>query len=419
MSKKDKLKKYLKSPYAMRKRVLMEVAKYANKIFNILYNIIDAVFGLVAISIYIFKKKKSSTSNVLVCRYKYYDYHELNPTSYCIEKITMDQSLDEYIKDNPEKNIKYDVFFWDEGLILCSTFQLFKKILCGGYGVVQFSAYSPEGAISQPGYFVMRILRLVANFKLICSEPDAPLSFKRFKKKVKLTDYIYVWVDKFRDAADSPYAKKIKYFVEHHPVWLSSFSVPQQKRKYDVAFIGMVNGSRPSYKYRAESMSRLKKSGFNVFYSGGSGDYPLSNEEMFRVYGNSKIVISFARGVDRDFPELKGRPLEAAGTGALILEESGSQLYKVYEKGVHYDVFDSSEMLIEKIRYYLNNEQMRVKMAQAAHDRWLNNFTGIQWWGDVFNLLNDDKHVSHIEKIMALEAKKSKETQQVHDLEAT
>lgn len=408
MSRMVKLGQYLKSPYAFRARVLVVLKNFFEKIFNVSYNFFETVLGFIAISIYIFKKKNTLDNKVLMCRYKHYDYHNLNPTSDCIEKITMDQSLDEYIKDNPEKNIKYDVFFWDEGLIFCSTFQLFKKIICGKYGVVQFSSYYPKKSISQPSYFSMRALRLVINFKLICTEPDAPISFKPFEKKIKLTDYIYHGIDKFRDAASSPFVKKIKPFGAIHPVWISSFSVPQQKRKYDVAFIGMVNGSRPSYRYRAECMSKLKKCGFNIFYSGGSGDYPISSEEMYRVYGNSKIVISFARGVDKDFPELKGRSFEAAGTGALILEESRSQLYKIYEEGVHYDVFDSSEMLIEKIRYYLNNERMRVKMAQAAHDRWLNNFTGVHWWGDVFNLLNNDEHISHIQKIMALEEKNQK-----------
>ena len=173
MSKKSKFKEYLQRPYAFRLRVLYEVQKYRKqgRVFDPIYRFFEGLFGFISICVYVLKKKKPSKSNVLICTVRNKNYWELSPIAKSVDVIMFEQTLEEYIKVNPEKKIRFDSFYWDQGLILFSTFRLFKKILCGGFGVVVFSAYRPKVFLPQPSYLAIRFLRLVTNFKLICWEP--------------------------------------------------------------------------------------------------------------------------------------------------------------------------------------------------------------------------------------------------------
>jgi hypothetical protein len=39
---------------------------------------------------------------------------------------------------------------------------------------------------------------------------------------------------------------------------------------------------------------------------------------------------------------------------------------------------------VDKIRYYLQNPEKRIKMADAMHQHWLENHSPIKWWEKVF-----------------------------------
>jgi hypothetical protein len=40
---------------------------------------------------------------------------------------------------------------------------------------------------------------------------------------------------------------------------------------------------------------------------------------------------------------------------------------------------------IDKIRYYLNNPEKRIAMADALHKHWLENYSPEKWWQKVFH----------------------------------
>jgi hypothetical protein len=39
---------------------------------------------------------------------------------------------------------------------------------------------------------------------------------------------------------------------------------------------------------------------------------------------------------------------------------------------------------VEKIRYYLNNPDKRIDMANALHQHWVANYSPIKWWEKIF-----------------------------------
>ncbi|MDG2348399.1 MAG: glycosyltransferase, partial [Gammaproteobacteria bacterium] len=167
------------------------------------------------------------------------------------------------------------------------------------------------------------------------------------------------------------------------PQKIAKYNLSQETRKYDVAFCGQIGSYRS---YRRNAIDKLINSNFNFFYSCAEQGFQITYDDMMQAYANSKIVINFSQSTVQDHFQLKGRVFEAIASGALLLEQAGSPIDLCFVVGVHYDVFHSNDELIEKIQYYLDHPSERIKMANAAHLEWINNFSGTHFWKRLIKL---------------------------------
>jgi hypothetical protein len=130
-------------------------------------------------------------------------------------------------------------------------------------------------------------------------------------------------------------------------------------KNYDLAFIGNVGGSE-----RRETLLEQLRHQFNFYpdYSPGFGDRKKQAIRESRILLN----IHFYDGAGFESP----RMFDYLSLGAFVLSERTASSYP-FAKGVDFDDFGSVDDLVQKIRFYLKNNELREKIAehglQTAH----------------------------------------------------
>lgn len=194
--------------------------------------------------------------------------------------------------------------------------------------------------------------------------------------------------------------------------------------KYDVSFVGLPHGERPAV------IQALRDAGINVecFGLGWPGGR-VTQERMIEIFNQSRINLNFTassvaaaptplqkwtdRWISRPLrslpggwranallpgflrlkgPEsgaklihqIKGRTFEVPGCGGFLLSGRADNLQDYYEDGREIGTFGSTAELIEKIRHYLNHEELRASAAEAGWRRTLSEHTYQRRFGDIF-----------------------------------
>jgi len=157
------------------------------------------------------------------------------------------------------------------------------------------------------------------------------------------------------------------------------YPVPGEKR-YDVAFVGRPHKGRP------ELLTFLKQRGIDIRVWGegwelfqqlrDSAHGPLPYFKMIEVFGSSKIVLGMAgRPAVGGTPRIKGRTFEYAACRAFQLTNYDKRIADFFKNGEEIVLYCSKEDLYEKIRYYLEHEEERERIAEAGYRRALKDHT--------------------------------------------
>ncbi len=67
--------------------------------------------------------------------------------------------------------------------------------------------------------------------------------------------------------------------------------------------------------------------------------------------------------------QIKGRVFELGYSGTLLLCDRNPAIDEFYERGKEYEDFESSDECVDKIRFYLDHEDARAKIALAYYER--------------------------------------------------
>lgn len=151
------------------------------------------------------------------------------------------------------------------------------------------------------------------------------------------------------------------------------------EKKYDVTFIGGPHSNR------YEVLRFLKDNSVNLrIFGGGWNNYPdmkdiwggyLSTQDLVKTINESKINLNFLTASIGNVYEMKARLFEIPCTGGFQLCDNWEEVYKFYEKDKEISTFSSKEDLLEKINYYLCNEQEREEITRKAHLRTMKEHT--------------------------------------------
>ena len=191
-------------------------------------------------------------------------------------------------------------------------------------------------------------------------------SYATIADLVLTTDYVSV--DRYRQAGVNAH-----FFVPpiHIPL-----EIPEQIEsdpKYGVSFVGRVDEGKPS---RAEFVRFLARNEIAVSYFSSSGDNDplfLSRDDMYSVFRNSAINLSFT-GITMYLYKFdhvlyerirgyKSRPLEIIAAGGFCVSEFSISLGQLLEDGVDTVFFRNKAELLEKISYFLGHQDEAKRIA--------------------------------------------------------
>ncbi len=101
--------------------------------------------------------------------------------------------------------------------------------------------------------------------------------------------------------------------------------------------------------------------------------------------------------------DIKGRPFEVASVGGFILSEYFSGLEYMFEIGKEIEVFYDTDDLIEKVKFYLDNDSLREKIAYNGYLKvksdYSSDIVAKRIWDEICSLPKSKNKTSYTDKI--------------------
>jgi spore maturation protein CgeB len=105
-----------------------------------------------------------------------------------------------------------------------------------------------------------------------------------------------------------------------------------------------------------------------------SNHQPLYGIDMFNLFQKSKIVLNLHTGVAGDYAG-NMRMFEVTGIGSCLLTDNKKNMNDLFEAGTEVMVYDSPEDCMEKVKWLLEHDQEREKIAMLGQRKTLGKHT--------------------------------------------
>ena len=134
---------------------------------------------------------------------------------------------------------------------------------------------------------------------------------------------------------------------------------------YDVSFVGRCYGKRQEF------VEMLKRHGIKAatFGQGWEKGSRVSQADLIRIYNQSKISLNISVASKEDKIQIKGRDFEAPGCGSLLLTKETEEIAEYFVPDEEIITYKDANDAVEKIKYYLKNEDEREKIAKNGYER--------------------------------------------------
>ena len=167
----------------------------------------------------------------------------------------------------------------------------------------------------------------------------------------------------------------------------------EEQKDIEVGFNGMFYTSE-----RDKYFEIFKQSDLNISFTGSNNKdfFPfqvLSPEDFVNIFKRTKISLSFNQSIfSRKNVQRKGRLFEIPACKSFLLTTHPEALSYYdnhwFKLGEHFDSFDEEDCF-EKIQFYIDNPDIRIKMTNAMHQHFLDNYAPIHWWNNIFKWAKD------------------------------
>jgi spore maturation protein CgeB len=155
------------------------------------------------------------------------------------------------------------------------------------------------------------------------------------------------------------------------------------KYKYEVSFVGGKAFDRELY------INEIKKRNIPIRVFGSEWERRVSFEEMINIFTSSKINLNFSKTVGNR-RAWKGRVLEVCLAGGFLLTEYFPGIEEYFKIDKEIVCFNDAEEMVEKILYYLANENERVSIARAGWKKAISEYTPFHLMSKVFYEVEKD-----------------------------
>jgi spore maturation protein CgeB len=151
-------------------------------------------------------------------------------------------------------------------------------------------------------------------------------------------------------------------------------------RTYDVSFVGRCYGERRTF------IDTITRKGINVATFGlGWGDGGrVSQADLIRIYNESKISLNLSFTSKKGKVQIKGRDFEATGCGSLLLTKDTKEIAEYFVPGKEIITYRDSNDALQKIEYYLKNEDERKRIARNGYERLVKEHTMEKRFQEIF-----------------------------------
>lgn len=173
------------------------------------------------------------------------------------------------------------------------------------------------------------------------------------------------------------------------------YPLPKQSKDIDVSFIGGAYGQRVTYiKFLIANGIKVKVFGrdwdryadIRPFWGGY-----LSHKEMLEVIAKSKINLNFLwTSAKKEQCTIKGRTMELSACRAFQLSNTTDEFLNYgFVDGKNIAIFEDEQEVLQKIRYYLENDNKRDVIARKAYEHVLKHHTWKQRFHSIFECLEN------------------------------
>ena len=107
----------------------------------------------------------------------------------------------------------------------------------------------------------------------------------------------------------------------------------------------------------------------------------------YHLYSPVSWVNNVKSLYDKRREQIKGRNFEVPGSGGFLLTSDADNLGDYYENGKEIVIFENTEEMIEKIKYYLSHEDERQRIAEAGYRRTLRDHTYEKRFNEIFKIM--------------------------------
>lgn len=160
----------------------------------------------------------------------------------------------------------------------------------------------------------------------------------------------------------------------------------------DVSFVGLAHGIRPKL------VEQIRKAGIKITTRGkGWPEGRIGQEEMIALFNRSRINLNFSnaskkpsllkrifKGAKAQVQQIKGRNFEIPGCGGFLMTDAAENLEQYFVPGKEIVIYENTNDLIEKTRYYLAHEEERAAVARAGYERTIREHTYEKRFNDLF-----------------------------------
>ncbi len=254
--------------------------------------------------------------------------------------------------------------------------QIIKCVLKTDYDIIFI-----EKGLSIKAKTLQRVKSILPKCKIISYTLDDMMNPNnnsiQYKKAIQFYDFNFTNKKYNVQELEELGAKNVYYFKNsycskvHRPI-----SLTDEEKKYygsDVSFIGTYEEQRKeALKFLADAGIRIKVWGWGKKY-----EFIYKNIEFMskHVYGDeypkvvcaSKINLCFLRKANRDTETT--RSVELPACGGFMLAERTKEHAELFVEKNEAEFFDSNEELLQKVKYYLENEPERKKIAQNGYNK--------------------------------------------------
>jgi spore maturation protein CgeB len=221
---------------------------------------------------------------------------------------------------------------------------------------------------------------------LVCFQDDNPFSgrkierhrWRSFIENISLYDVHFVKRPADEGELSKRGAKRVLFFQHgvYEPLFHPDNRPPNERGPIiPVSFVGTALDHRVGYIAKLISKHRLPLQVYGARWNRtwvgwrhkGRFFGTISSDDYTRVIWDSRISLAFVSSSNHD--EYNGRTFEIPGSGGFFLAERTPKHQELYEEGKEAEFFSSVEECADKIKFYLNNEEARQRIARAGYER--------------------------------------------------